>query len=103
MKTLRLAALALAFAGAAQAQEAPSTVGRAIGGLFDALGARKTPPAAPDFVQESRPAQLDYVPLTVKAKGDPKRDAAQMRAVGAELDRAAAENKRKAARVKIPN
>jgi hypothetical protein len=105
MQTFRLAviAAALALAASAAAQEAPSTGGQAIGGLFDAFGLRKPVPAAPDFVRESRPERLDYVPLAPAPQSDHKKSAAELQAAGAALDRTAAENRRRAARVKIPN
>ncbi|PPD41000.1 MAG: hypothetical protein CTY15_14200 [Methylocystis sp.] len=91
------------LAGAAGAQEGPPTGGQAIGGLFDALGFLKPPPPAPDFVRESRPERLDYVPLAPRPETSRRRPAAEAQTVGAELDRAIAENRRKAARVKTPN
>ena len=105
MKSLRLPLLAaaLTLAGAAAAQEAPATGGQAIGGLFDALGFRKPPPPAPDFVRESRPDTMDYKPLAPTPPRSEKKSAAEMQAAGAALDRAIAENRRKAARVKVPN
>ncbi len=105
MKTLRFA-LAAAFATlacAAAAQESgPSTGGQIIGGVFDALGLRKQPATEQDFVRESRPASTDYVPLTAKPL-DHRKTAAELEASGAALERAAAENRRRAARVKIPD
>ncbi len=96
-----LAAL-LTLAGAASAQEAaPATGGQLIGGVFDALGLRKPPPAAPDFVRESRPEQMDYQPFTPRP--EKRKTAAELQAAGAELERAAAENRRRAARVKVPD
>jgi len=104
MKPLRLALIAAALAAPAAAQEAaPSTGGRAIGSLFDALGLRKPVPAAPDFVRDSRPERMDYVPLAPAPEKTGKKDAAKLQAAGAALDRAAAENKRRAARVKTPD
>ncbi len=97
-----VAAIALASAAAAQESAIP-TGGQAIGGLFEALGVRKSPPPPPDFVRESRPARMDYAPLAPKAENDRKKRAADMRAASADLDRAIAENKRKAARVKTPD
>jgi hypothetical protein len=91
----------LASAAAQEAQ--PSTGGQTIGRLFDALGIRKPPPPAPDFVRESRPARLDYVPLAPKPDGDAKANAARLRETGASLDRSAAEARRRAARVKTPD
>ncbi|QGM97628.1 hypothetical protein [Methylocystis parvus] len=104
MKSLRLALIAAAFAAPAMAQEGPSTGGQAIGGLFDALGLRKPVPAPADFVRETRPRQLDYVPLAPAPEPvQAKKNASDLQAAGAALDRAAAENKRRAARVKIPD
>lgn len=97
-------AAALAFAGAASAQErASATGGQAVGSLFEALGLRKPTPPAPDFVRQSRPAKMDYAPLTPTPEKDGKQRAAQMQAAGSALDRAAAEARRRAARVKVPN
>lgn len=104
MTTLRLAlALAALAAFPAAAQEAPTTGGRAIGGLLDAVGLRKPVPSAPDFVRESRPERMEYVPLSPTPEKTAPRDAAELQAAGAALDKAAAENKRRAARVKTPN
>lgn len=99
---LALAGAALALAGAARAQDAPPTGGRAIGAIFDGLGLRKPPAPAPDFVRESRPERLDYLPLAPRPGTSQKKTPAEMEALGAQLDRAIAENKRKAARVKTP-
>jgi hypothetical protein len=101
MKQLLIAAAGAALiATAALAQDAP---GQAIGGIVEGLGLRKPPPPAPDFVRESRPAQLDYAPLAPKPDSDPKKRAQALGATGAALDRAAAENRRRAARVKSPD
>lgn len=102
LTTLALAGALLA-AGAARAQDAPSSGGQAIGGLFEALGLRKPIPPAPDFVRESRPERLDYKPLAPTPKPTAKKDAANLQAAGASLDRAAAQAKSRAARVKVPN
>ncbi len=97
-----LAAALLTLAGAAGAQEAaPSTGGQLIGGVFEALGIRKPPPPAPDFVRESRPEQMDYKPFTPRP--EKRKTAADLQAAGAELERAAAENRRRAGRVKVPD
>jgi hypothetical protein len=97
-----LPALFAALAGSAAAQEAgPSTGGQIIGGLVDALGLRKTTHEQ-DFVRDSRPAALDYVPLAPRPQ-DRRKTAAELEASGASLERAAAENRRRAARVKIPD
>ncbi|MBM3577977.1 MAG: hypothetical protein FJX40_10030 [Alphaproteobacteria bacterium] len=91
-------------AGAALAQEAPSSGGEFIGRIFDATGLRTTPPQAADFVRESRPEHMDYRPFDPKPKKDPKRKtAADLRAMGADLEAAAAENRRKAAGVAAPD
>lgn len=105
MTSLRnaLCSALLLLAGAAMAQEAPVTGGQAIGGLFDALGLRKQPPPAPDFVVNSRREGLDYAPLVPAPEKSRKRTPAEMQALGAELDRAIAANRRRAARVKIPD
>lgn len=104
MSTLRLsfAALFLIFADMAAAQQSgPSSGGALIGGVWDALGLRKQTQEQ-DFVRESRPAQMDYVPLAPKPQ-DRRKTAAELEAAGASLERAAAENRRRAARVKIPD
>ena len=97
-------AVALAVASPAAAQDgAIATGGQAIGALFESLGLRKPPPAAPDFVRQSRPEKMDYAPLAPTPEKDGKQRAAQMQAAGSALDRAAAEARRRAARVKVPN
>jgi len=95
--------LSLALPGPAAAQEAPTTGGSFIGRIFDATGLRTAPPPAADFVRESRPQQLDYAPLSPKPEKSGRKSAAELQASGAALDRAAAEARRRAARVKIPN
>jgi hypothetical protein len=98
-----LAAVFLTLAGAAATQEAgPSTGGELIGGVWDTLGLRKKPTQEQDFVRESRPGQMDYVPLAPRPK-DHRKTAAELEAAGTSLERAAAENRRRAARVKIPD
>ncbi|WP_363350035.1 hypothetical protein [Methylocystis echinoides] len=96
------AAALITLSSPAAAQEAPpATGGQLIGGVFDALGIRKPPPAAPDFVRESRPERMDYQPFTPRP--EKRKTAAELQAASAELDRAAAENRRRAARVKVPD
>ncbi len=97
--------LIVALAGsAALAQEAPASGGAFIGRLFDAAGLRAPPRQAADFVRESRPERMDYRPFDPTPKKDPKRKtAADLRAMGAGLEAAAAENRRKAARVAAPD
>ncbi len=106
MLQLRLALIAavLAVANAAAAQEAGiSTGGQAIGGLFDALGLRRPTSPAPDFVRESRPQKMDYVPLAPTPEKNGKQRATELQATSAALDRAAAQARRRAARVKTPD
>jgi hypothetical protein len=105
---MRTFSLAAAFAVAliacpVAAQEAPSTIGGAIGNAVESLGIRKTPPEAPDFVRETRPSELDYAPMAPKPVSDPKKRAQALGAAGASLDGAAAEARRRAGRVKVPN
>lgn len=100
MLSTRLAvALIFAFAAsAAWAQEPPASGGAFIGRLFDAAGLRSPAPQAPDFVRQSRPEQLHYRPFDPTPPKDPKRkSAAELRAMGAGLEAAAAENRRRAA------
>jgi hypothetical protein len=105
MKTFSLATTLAAalIACPAAAQEAPSSVGKAIGNAVEALGIRKPLPAAPDFVRESRPAELDYAPMAPRPEADAKTRAQALGAAGASLDGAAAEARRRAGRVKVPN
>lgn len=103
---LRAAAfLALLFAAPALAQEAePSTPG----GFFSGI-AREILPHSPetptaDFVRQSRPADMDYRPFDPTAdRTDRRKTAEEMARVTRELEAAAAANRQKAARVKIPN
>jgi hypothetical protein len=99
-----VAAAALVVANAAAAQEAGiSSGGQAIGRLFEGLGLRRPPPPAPDFVRESRTKNMDYVPLTPTPEKNDKQRAAELRAAGAALERAAAQARQRAARVKAPD
>jgi len=106
---MTLARLALVLicglaADVAVAQEAPSSGGALIGRFFDAAGLRAPPPQTADFVRESRPERMDYRPFDPTAQKDPKRkSAADLRAMGAGLEAAAAENRRKAASVARPD
>lgn len=90
---------------AALAQEAPPSSGGAfIGRLFDATGLRSPAPQAQDFVRASRPDRLDYRPFDPTPPKDPKKkSAADMRALAAGLEAAAAENRRRAAGVARPD
>jgi hypothetical protein len=91
-------------AGAALAQDAPSSGGAFIGRLFDATGLRTPPPPAQDFVRDSRSEQLQYRAFDPTPARDPKRkSAAHLRAMSAELDAAAAETRRRAGRVAAPD
>jgi hypothetical protein len=102
---LSAAALTLAVitvGGASFAQET-TMAGQAAGGIVDALGLRSPPEQAPDFVKDSRRDGLDYVPLAPVPEKTERKIPEEMQAVGEELDRAMAHNRRKAARVKIPN
>ncbi|MBM3578959.1 MAG: hypothetical protein FJX40_15240 [Alphaproteobacteria bacterium] len=105
--TLARIAIALPFALAAQAalaQEAPASGGEFIGRLFDASGLRAPAPQAADFVRDSRPAHMEYRAFDPAPPKDPKRKtAADLRAMGAGLEAAAAENRRKAASVARPD
>jgi len=107
MLSTRLAVVLISAlaAAAASAQEPPPASGGAfIGRLFDAAGLRTPPPQAPDFVRESRPEQLHYRPFDPTPPKDPKRkSAADLRAMGAGLEAAAAENRRRAAGVARPD
>lgn len=109
MRTLLIVTtLALAASSHAVAQDAPSSVGGAIGNVFESLGIRKQPPTPPDFVHDSRPApeQLDYEPLKPKAEtadAESKKSVKSLSAAGSELERAASEARRRASRVKTPN
>lgn len=92
------------LAGAAAAQEAPSSGGELIGRLFDAAKLRNPPPPPADFVRDSRPQQMEYRSFDPTPARDAKRkSAAELRAVGAGLDAAIAENRRKAARIAVPD
>lgn len=101
---LAIAPLFALAASAALAQEAPASGGEFIGRLFDASGLRAPPRQAADFVRDSRPERMEYRPFDLTPQKDPKRKtAADLRAVGAGLEAAAAENRRKAARVATPD
>jgi len=101
---LAIALIAGLAAGAALAQEAPSSGGAFIGRLFDATGLRTPPPPAQDFVRDSRSEQLQYRAFDPTLAKDPKRKAAaHLRGMSAELDAAAAENRRRAGRVAAPD
>jgi hypothetical protein len=100
-----LIALSLSLpAGAAAAQGAPSTGGELIGRLFDAAKLRSPPPPPAEFERGSRPEQLEYRPFDpTPERGAKPKSAAELQALGAGLDAAIAENRRKAARIGVPD
>ena len=55
---------------------------------FVATGVGAKPPPAPDFVRDSRPATIDYLPVGVSAPARPvtRKTAAEVKASEAELD-----------------
>jgi hypothetical protein len=103
---LFLAAAALASAAAsARAQEAaPGSIGEAIGKIIEGVEIRAPQARPAEFVTRSRPATLDYQPLAPAGarKVDKAKNAQQAQALEKELTAAAAANRRRAARVKIP-
>jgi hypothetical protein len=106
MNYARIALILIAGLGpaAALAQEAPPSSGGAfIGRLFDATGLRSPAPQAQDFVRASRPERLEYRAFDPTPPKDPKKkSAADVRALAAGLEAAAAENRRRAAGVARP-
>jgi hypothetical protein len=86
---------------------ARAQVGEAIGRILDDTNIRRAPPPPPDFVVKTRPDPdaLHYTPLQTPEPTDrtPKKTPAELEAIGAELSRAAAANKEKAARIKTPD
>jgi hypothetical protein len=100
-----LAIAAALLASPARAEDAgPSSVGEAIGRFFESVGVRNAPPPRADFVERSRPADLDYAPF---AKREPRPDKKQISADAAalqkELETAGAAARARAARVKTPD
>jgi hypothetical protein len=61
---------------------------------FSAVGAGPNPTAAPDFVQQSRPANLDYIPVgrAVPERPTKARTAEEVKAAEAELEGTRARN-----------
>jgi hypothetical protein len=99
-----LAPIALLLAAPARAEEAPSSVGATIGRFFEGVGMRNAPPPRVDFVERSRPSDLDYAPLEPKAtRPDVKAISAQADALQKELEAAGAAARARAARVKTPD
>lgn len=91
-------------AGASYAQEAPSSGGEFIGRIFDATGLRSPAPPAQDFVRNSRSERLEYRAFDPTPPKNPKKkSAADLRAMAAGLEAAAAENRRRAAGVARPD
>jgi tagatose-1,6-bisphosphate aldolase non-catalytic subunit AgaZ/GatZ len=62
--------------------------------VFVAVGAGPKTAATPDFVKQSRPPKLDYVPVgtAAPARNTPARTADQVKATEAEMDAARARN-----------
>ncbi|WP_159729812.1 hypothetical protein [Methylosinus sp. Ce-a6] len=106
----RLALCLILFAvaaGGARAQEGGSeTVGESIGNFFEGLDMRRTPPPPADFVVRSRTGATGYTPFVAPAPDaakDAKKSAARAATLEKELAAAAAANRARAARVKIPD
>ncbi len=103
---LCLATACIALATPARAQDgAPSSIGEAFGKLFEGVNMRPTPPPPPDFVVQSRPAEVDYSPLATPGSGrqSKKKTASELKGLETELDGAAAANRGLGARVKTPD
>ena len=87
--------------------EARAQGGEAIGRILDDTNIRRPPPPPPDFVVKTRPDPdaLHYTPLQTPDPTDrsAKKTPAELEAIGADLARAGAANKEKAARIKIPD
>lgn len=103
MKPLLICCLAAAFVTMADRTHAQS-IGETIGQILDGAKLRTEPPPPADFVVNSRPDQLDYSPLPTPGSGRPtkKKTPAELERLEGELNAAAASNRRRAARVKIP-
>jgi len=101
--------LAVAATGGAHAQESGSeTVGASIGKFFEGLDMRRPPPPPADFVTHSRTGATSYTPFAAPTppadvKKDAKKSAARAAALEKELAAAAAANRARGARVKIPD
>jgi hypothetical protein len=87
--TPRLAAIALLVA-------LPGCAGdtNPVRDAFVAVGAASPPPKRPDFVQKTRPEDLDYIPISKPSPVPPPkaRTAAEVQALEAELEAARARN-----------
>ncbi|QGM46908.1 hypothetical protein [Methylocystis heyeri] len=93
------------FGGQALAQESPQSGGEAVGRALDALHLRAEPAPSADFVEKARPdsSSLDYKPLAPTDKSSNKKSAAELDALGADLEKALERNRKAAARVKTPD
>ncbi|WP_400769484.1 hypothetical protein [Methylosinus sporium] len=102
-------ALFAVAAGGARAQEAGSeTAGESIGKFFEGMEMRRPPPAPADFVERSRNGATGYTPFAAPTpaadvKKDVKKSAARAAELEKELIAAAAANRARGARVKIPD
>ncbi|WP_146188367.1 hypothetical protein [Methylosinus sporium] len=94
---------------AARAQEAGSeTVGQSIGKFFEGMEMRRSAPAPAEFVERSRNGATGYTPFAAPrpaadVKTDAKKSAARAASLEKELAAAAAANRARGARVKIPD
>jgi hypothetical protein len=97
--------VAAAQASAARAEErGAGSVGGTIGQFFEGVGLRNAPPPAADFVERSRPAELDYAPFADPAsRPDAKKNREDAAARQKELEAAVAANRVRAARVRTPD
>ncbi len=101
---LALANPMLAPPALGQQAAAPETGGSTIRRLYDSLKPQAPEPRTADFVRQSRPGELQYRPFDpTPEKVDKRKTAEEMQRASSQLEAAAAANRRKAARVKIPN
>ncbi len=101
---IALASVSLCVCGVAFAQETQSG-GEIVGRALDAMHIRAEPAPAADFVERARPDRnsLDYRPMAPTDKSLKKKTPAELDALGVELERSLARNRRAAARVKTPD
>lgn len=101
-----LCAAVLAFSQASMAQE-PQGLGEAIGRIFEGANLKNPTPAPADFVVNSRPQSnsTDYTPYAAPgaATEAKKKTAKDFEAIGAELNRAGALNRARAAGIARPD
>jgi hypothetical protein len=101
-----LCAALLAFSHAATAQESPG-LGEAIGRLFEGADLKSPTPAPADFVVNSRPRSpnSEYAPYAAPdaATEAKKKTAKDFEAIGAELSKAGALNRARAAGIAKPD